>query len=323
MYFSDKIDPDEITVNATSGTLSVSQTNTKKSADHTRSVINFHKAVIYPSDDELDIDIALKNKAGKSYDVETQIFVVVYGVSGTQNDVDVQVWDRYFYVENNKIHFKAPIDMKGKDITSVNKIVTNDLDVNNQTDMKNKKIVNLADGTVNNDAVNKAQLISMQASLVSQITTLNNKLNLITTNDGYYYNVPTLPYNNKTHIYFPRSNPSIKYPFGMKYYQQFGFSYLKILMNGTYQIIITDQYRTFGKEKFKFRIYDGTNSVELFSQYFGYQLNWTPLTINAIIPINIDDGYNEVELIMNVSPVDNAILNGGTNATFFIRYLVA
>ena len=66
--------------------------------------------------------------------------------------------------------------MKGKDITSVNKIVTNDLDVNNQIDMKNKKIANLADGTVNNDAVNKAQLISMQASLLSQITTLNNKL---------------------------------------------------------------------------------------------------------------------------------------------------
>ena len=48
MYFSDKIDPDEITVNATSGTLSVSSTNTKKSSDHTRSVINFNKAVIYP-----------------------------------------------------------------------------------------------------------------------------------------------------------------------------------------------------------------------------------------------------------------------------------
>ena len=69
--------------------------------------------------------------------------------------------------------------MKGKDITSVNKIVTNDLDVNNQIDMKSKKIVNLADGTVNNDAVNKAQLISIQTLLISQINTLNNKLNVI------------------------------------------------------------------------------------------------------------------------------------------------
>ena len=96
MYFSDKIDPDEITVNVTSGTLSVSQTNTKKSDDHTRSVINFYKAVIYQSGDELDIDITLKNKSGQSYDSKTTIFVVVYGVVGTHNDVDVHVWDRYF-----------------------------------------------------------------------------------------------------------------------------------------------------------------------------------------------------------------------------------
>ena len=59
MYFSDKIDQDKITINALSGTLSVSKINTKLSSDHTRSVINFYKAIIYPSDDELDIDITL------------------------------------------------------------------------------------------------------------------------------------------------------------------------------------------------------------------------------------------------------------------------
>ena len=88
MYFSDKIDQDKITINALSGTLSVSKINTKLSSDHTRSVINFYKAIIFPSDDELDIDITLKNKAGQAYEADTQIFVVVYGVAGTQNDVD-------------------------------------------------------------------------------------------------------------------------------------------------------------------------------------------------------------------------------------------
>ena len=52
MYFSDKIDQDKITINALSGTLSVSKINTKLSSDHTWSVINFYKAIIYPSDDE-------------------------------------------------------------------------------------------------------------------------------------------------------------------------------------------------------------------------------------------------------------------------------
>ena len=134
MYFSNKIDPDNITVNATSGTLSVSKTNTKKSADHTRSVINFRKSIIYPADDELDIDIALKNKAGESYDSDTHIFVVVYGVVGTQNDVDVRLWDRYFYFDDNEINFEESIDMNGKKITGV------------------------ANGTANNDVITKSQL---------------------------------------------------------------------------------------------------------------------------------------------------------------------
>ena len=111
MYFSDKIDNDKITVNALSGTLSVSKINTKLSSDHTRSVINFYKAMIHPSDDQLDIDITLKNKTGQSYEADTQIFVVVYGVAGTQNDVDTRLWDRYFYVDDKKIHFEAPIDI--------------------------------------------------------------------------------------------------------------------------------------------------------------------------------------------------------------------
>lgn len=99
LYPSNKIDLDEITVNAQSGTLSVSKINTKKSSSHTsgqgkffpshtRSVINFYKVVIYPSLDDLDIDIALKNKVGESHDADTQTFVVVYGVAGTQNDVE-------------------------------------------------------------------------------------------------------------------------------------------------------------------------------------------------------------------------------------------
>ena len=62
MYFSNKIDPDKITINASSGTLSVNKINTKLSSDHTRSVINFYKAMIHHSDDELEIDIALKKQ---------------------------------------------------------------------------------------------------------------------------------------------------------------------------------------------------------------------------------------------------------------------
>ena len=95
LYFSIKIDTDEITINAESWTLSVSRINTKTSSDHARSIINFYKAIVYPKNDDLDIDISLKNKAGEAYESDTQIFVVVYGVSGLQNDVDSIIWDRF------------------------------------------------------------------------------------------------------------------------------------------------------------------------------------------------------------------------------------
>ena len=105
MCFSNKIDPDQITINAMSGTLSVSKINTKKSSNHTRAVINFYKANINHGFDDLGIEIALKNKAGEAYEQDTQIFVVVDGVSGKQNDVEPLLWDRFYYIENQKSSF--------------------------------------------------------------------------------------------------------------------------------------------------------------------------------------------------------------------------
>ena len=168
MYFSDKIDQDKITVNALSGTLSVSKINTKLSSDHTRSVINFYKAIIYPSDDELDIDITLKNKAGQAYEADTQIYVVVYGVAGIQNDVDTRLWDRYFYVDDKKIHFEAPIDMVDKDIENVN-----NLSINNELTMNNRPIKKLGDGIEDTDGVNVKQLNDLETKVTSEIGKVN------------------------------------------------------------------------------------------------------------------------------------------------------
>ena len=179
MYFSDKIDPDQITIDSRSGTLQVNKINTKISSDHTRSVINFYKDQIRPSDDELDIDIALKNKTGQSYDSDTQIFVVVYGVYGTQNDVDIQVWDRYFYIDDNKIYFEAPIDMVDKDIENVN-----DLSINNELNMNNRPIKKLGDGIENSDGVNVKQLNGMGTNITNYVTGEFGKVNPVLKNNS-------------------------------------------------------------------------------------------------------------------------------------------
>ena len=180
MYFSDKIDPDKLTIGASSGTLSVSKINTKLSSDHTRSVINFYKAMIHPSDDELDIDIALKNKASEpTYDAKTDIYVVVYGVEGLGNDVDTRLWDRYFYVDDKKIHFEAPIDMVNKDIENVN-----DLSINNKLNMNNRQIKNLGDGNENSDGVNVKQLNGMETNITNYVTGEFGKVNPVLKNNS-------------------------------------------------------------------------------------------------------------------------------------------
>ena len=179
MYFSDKIDPDKITINALSRTLSVSKINTKKSSDHTRSVINFYKAIIYPSDDKLDIDIVLKNKAGQAYEADTQIYVVVYGVAGTQNDVDTRLWDRYFYIDDKKIHFEAPIDMVNKDIENVN-----NLSINNGLNMNDIQIKKLGAGNEDTDGVNVKQLNDLETNITNYVTGEFGKVNPVLSNNS-------------------------------------------------------------------------------------------------------------------------------------------
>ena len=144
MYFSDKIDHNNITVNCLSGTLQIISKNTEYLSDHSRSIFNFRKTVARPTDDELDIDIALKNKSGETYDAKTDIYVVVYGVEGLGKAVEPNIWDRIYYIDDKKIHFEAPIDMVNKDIENVN-----DLSINNGLNMNNKPIKNLGDGNEN------------------------------------------------------------------------------------------------------------------------------------------------------------------------------
>ena len=111
MYYSGKTDQNQVTVNASSGTLNVSRTNTNTFSDHSRSIINFHKYIFSSGYEDLDIDIALKNKAGENYDPNTTIYVIVYGVTGHQNEVSTLVWDSAFALENKALKLKANIDM--------------------------------------------------------------------------------------------------------------------------------------------------------------------------------------------------------------------
>jgi len=76
----------------------MSHKNTNKFSNHSRTVINFHKygniGVI-----DLDFDITLKNKSGVSYDPVITIYVVVYGITGHQNEVNSAIWNPVYLIE--------------------------------------------------------------------------------------------------------------------------------------------------------------------------------------------------------------------------------
>ena len=144
MYYGNKVDKDEVVVNAVSETLNVSRNNTNTFSDHSRTIINFHKygniGII-----DLDIDLTLKYWSGETYDFFTNIFVVVYGVSGHQNDVDPRIWDRFYTIRNKVINYEAPIDMG------------------------NRQIKGLSDGNENGDAVNVKQLNETEDNVVKYV----------------------------------------------------------------------------------------------------------------------------------------------------------
>ena len=309
MYIDNGITVDEI--DSTSGTLVVGKINSKIDGTKTRSIIHFTKYTISPGFDDLDIDIKLKGKT----DPQTTINVVVYGVKGQVNNVSVNLWDRFYYYDNTSIKFELPVDMNQKDITGVNKITTADLDVNSQIDMKGNKIIGVGDGTSNNDAVNKIQLDAKVATVNNKITKIRNDINTILnslTKLKYYYFTDQLKHKHANTVKFPTIN---SHPFSAVNNSEF----LKIELDGHYQII----YKDFIINDAQFIIHDDTNGNDLFVTNLNGTRSWMSITINTVIPITVDNGFNyaRIKMYLKNKKNTNSIFLGTENSTFYIKYL--
>ena len=169
MYYGNKVDKDEVVVNAVSDTLNVTRNNTNTFSDHSRTIINFHKhgniGII-----DLDIDLTLKYRSGETYDFFTNIFVVVYGVSGHQNDVDSRIWDRFYYIRNKVINYEAPINMGGRQIKGLNEGVENSDAVNvKQLNESEDNVVKYVD----------SEIVKVNSEIAKENTAINENKNLI------------------------------------------------------------------------------------------------------------------------------------------------
>ena len=309
MYIDNGITVDEI--DSTSGTLVVGKINSKIDGTKTRSIIHFTKYTISPGFDDLDIDMKLKGKT----DPQTTINVVVYGVKGQVNNVSVNLWDRFYYYDNTSIKFELPVDMNQKDITGVNKITTTNLDVHSQIDMKGNKIIGVGDGASNNDAVNKIQLDAKVATVNNKIIQIRNDINTILnslTKLKYYYFTDQLKHKHANTVKFPAIN---SHPFSAVNNSEF----LKIELDGHYQIIYTD----FVSNDAQFIIHDDTNGNDLFVTNLNGGRSWMPITINTVIPITVDNGFNyaRIKMYLKKRGSPNSYFHGTDNSTFYIKYL--
>ena len=308
MYIDNGITVNEI--DAIGDNVSVGRINSRIDGTETRTIIHFTKNTIQSGgDDDLNIDIKLKGKT----DPQTTIYVVVYGVKGYFNNVSVRVWDRFYYFDNNdsSIKYEAPIDMNNKDITNVNKISTTDLDVKGQIDMKSKKIINLPYGQSNGDAVNKEQYDALNKKLMDEIIALQNLIDRI---NNWNYFTDQLKHNKSSTVKFPAI--SNNYPYSATN----GSELLRISFDGRYHIIYTDFYTKSGQ----FIIHDDVNGNDLFVvnvQKSGVRGSNNPIIINTIIPINVDNGFNHVDIKLYIKSNYGAYLDGVRASTFFIKYL--
>ena len=285
IWSSDDVDHDTVSLNGISAVETIHDLSNKTFNNYSRLIMQFSKSAD-TAPNHLYVDIVIKMKSGKSYPNELQTYMVCYGIKGLQSDVTSTVYDALWSVDNGVVTFNETINMG------------------------NNKITGLADGTANNDAVNKSQL--------DEFETKNN----------YYFYTNDLRHNNNRIIQFKVDID--KYPFEtFKHiyiiYQGgkqniFNIILSRLLLSGYYHIIYTDFYKGGGQFKI---INDRFNAIDTIFPIFSLNLNlissWTPFTINAIIKFELPQHRSDINFLMFGS--NTLVFKGVGYSTFYIKYL--
>ena len=287
IWSSDDVDYDTVSLNGISAVETIHDLSNKTFNNYSRLIMQFSKSTD-TAPNHLYVDIVIKMKSGKSYPPKLQTYLVCYGVKGLQSDVSSQVYDALWGVDGGKIVMNTVIDMGSKKITGV------------------------ADGTTNNDAVNKAQLDAA----------LDAKINI----NNYFAYTDMLKHNNETTVKFSPRNPSLKH-----WLPSISFPFetvandntkLRLKLEGWYHIIYTDNIKYGGY----IVIRNDTNRSYPFRLNMIYSNTFLPFTFNAIFKIAIDKSkanYVDIKLIANkhIASSPEPQLDGLDHSTFYIKYM--
>ena len=187
--------------------------------------------------------------------------------------------------------------------------------------MKSNKIVGVAEGRNNDDAVNMKQYNSLGTNIITLsnlLTTINTSVNNISTSinniktqNGYYYFTRDLKHDNEKNVLFPRF---FKAPFSTTSSRSIDF---QIRRNGFYHIIYNDNYKNSGT----LYVRETHSKKSLFQQSFNNSSAWIPITVNAVIRVAIPQGYGYANLHFGFGLNSSGILDGAGYSTFFIKYI--
>ena len=133
IWSGDDVDRDTVSLNGISAVETIHDLSNKTFNNYSRLIMQFSKSTD-TSPNHLYIDIVIKIKTGKIYPPKLQTYMVCYGIKGLQSDVPSNVYDALWGIDNGVVTFNETINMG------------------------NNKITGVADGTNDNDAVNKSQM---------------------------------------------------------------------------------------------------------------------------------------------------------------------
>ena len=116
---SNKVDHNSSTVTAASSVESIGAQRSNKFSNHIRSLVHLTK---YSSatPNYLMWDLVFKNKQGQGYDQKLTVWVVLYGTKGYHNDIPVQVYDRWYSFENDKLNIYPETVLRNEPTTDKN-----------------------------------------------------------------------------------------------------------------------------------------------------------------------------------------------------------
>ena len=171
-----------VSVTALGTTISITKQTTKTFPSYTKTIIQFHRwSSIPPQFIYLDLHGSTPDNSPTAI-----AFMIVYGVEGYFSNVPSSVFDQVYVVDNGSMVMQTDLDLNGHSIYGFPNF-----------NMNNKKIINVANATDNNDAVNKKQLENNLKYMVhGGINIGGNKFLL----NGFSDII--MPYRNITSIFF-------------------------------------------------------------------------------------------------------------------------